>query len=85
MPSVGVLTNQFKSQAEYMAHKSGLTEVPRVFVEHPISDQSSEQLRVKAEAVCEDVVDALENDGFMSRQTPHALDVPTMVECTDDV
>lgn len=49
LPSVGVLTTAFKSQARYQAAMLNFPECPHVFVPHPISDQTPAQLDGKAD------------------------------------
>ena len=43
------------SKAQYQAKALGLEDAPRVFVQHPISDQTPAQLHAKADAVFEKV------------------------------
>lgn len=40
--------------------------MPRAFVEHPISDQTKQQLQAKADDVFDQVVAALTQDDFMT-------------------
>lgn len=62
LPSVALISTGFRSQAEYQAGCLGLTGIPRVFVQHPISDQTDEQLYGKADAVFLEVVNCLLED-----------------------
>lgn len=55
LPCVAVLSNQFKPQARYQAQQLGAANTDRVFVQHPISDQTPQQLQDKAMSVLETV------------------------------
>eukprot|EP00051_Salpingoeca_urceolata_P032120 m.14357 g.14357 ORF g.14357 m.14357 type:complete len:95 (+) comp4786_c0_seq1:1606-1890(+) len=59
LPSVAVLSDAFQPQAAYQAQKLGLQATVRLFVKHPISDQTPAQMHAKADVVYGDVVDAL--------------------------
>jgi len=59
IPSVALVSDAFKPQAQYQAKALGLEEAARVFVAHPISDQTVAQLHAKAEAAFEQVAEAL--------------------------
>lgn len=61
-PSVALISTGFKKQAEYQARTLGCEDTPRVFVKHPISDQTQEQLYEKADAVYDAVVQILKNN-----------------------
>jgi len=82
---VALLTTEFKAQAEYQAEKLGLTQIPRTFVAHPISDQTQHQLEEKAKAVADDVLKALTDASFMSGRVMDAFDVPKAAVCEGDV
>jgi len=59
IPSVALVSDAFKPQAQFQAKALGLENAARVFVPHPISDQTASQLHAKADAVFEQVVEAL--------------------------
>lgn len=67
IPSVALVSDAFKPQAQYQAKALGLEDAPRVFVQHPISDQTPAQLHAKADAVFEKVAEALTSNDL---QTP---------------
>jgi len=46
----------------------GCQEVPRVFVKHPISDQTKEQLYEKADAVYDQVVEILQRNSQKEKE-----------------
>lgn len=50
LPCVAVLSDQFKPQARFQAQQLGAANTDRVFVQHPISDQTPAQLQAKAAA-----------------------------------
>eukprot|EP00035_Acanthoeca_spectabilis_P037800 m.47507 g.47507 ORF g.47507 m.47507 type:complete len:92 (-) comp8868_c0_seq1:301-576(-) len=64
VPTVGLYSSAFRSQAAFQAEKRGLTAAARAFVPHPISDQTKEQLTAKATAVFDEVVLALTDPTF---------------------
>lgn len=59
MPSVALLSDGFRQQARYQAEILDAAAVPQLFVKHPISDQTEEQLYAKADQAIDDVVKAL--------------------------
>jgi len=59
IPSAVLVSDAFKPQAQYQAKSLGLQNAARVFIKHPISDQTQEQLRQKAERAYTQVVAAL--------------------------
>lgn len=59
IPSVGIFSSAFKPQATFQAAALGIPGAMRVFVPHPISDQSLAQLLVKGKDVYQAVVDTL--------------------------
>ena len=58
-PTVFIASSQFVDAAEAQAGALGLPEVRRVFVPHPIQDATDDEMRAKAEAIVEQVIDAL--------------------------
>lgn len=58
-PSVALVSGEFQNQARYQAKILDAVNVPQVFVDHPISDQSTSQLYAKAEAIFEEIVTCL--------------------------
>jgi len=59
VPAVAILSSQFKPQAEYQAASLGLKDAARVFVQHPISDQSVEAIHKKADNIFSLVIERL--------------------------
>lgn len=76
LPSVALLSSEFKGQAEYQAHKLGLAQVPRAFVQHPISDQTQAQLIVKADSIFDEVVDGLTKNVAVAPTNAFAVPAP---------
>jgi alkanesulfonate monooxygenase SsuD/methylene tetrahydromethanopterin reductase-like flavin-dependent oxidoreductase (luciferase family) len=54
-----IASDVFVDAAEKQAAALGLPEVRRVFVPHPIQDATDEEMRAKADAIVEQVIDAL--------------------------
>lgn len=61
LPSVALLTTEFKHQAQYQAVKLGLERSARVLVQHPVTDPTA-TLSSKADAAFADVLRALTSD-----------------------
>jgi len=72
LPSVALVSGEFKAQARYQAAGLGLKDAVQLFVRHPISDQTVAALRAKADAVFADVVRGLTEDGYAGHQAPDA-------------
>jgi hypothetical protein len=58
-PSVFVASSEFVDAAEAQSHSLGLPQVKRVFVPHPIQDRSDDEMRERAEAAVEALIEAL--------------------------
>jgi hypothetical protein len=58
-PSVFVASDEFVDAAEAQSVALGLPEVKRVFVPHPIQDRTDEEMWERAEAILEQVIEAL--------------------------
>jgi len=58
-PAVFVASSVFEEAARKQAEALGLPEVRRVFVPHPIQDATDEEMKLKAEAVIDQVIAAL--------------------------
>jgi hypothetical protein len=58
-PSVFVASSEFVDAAEAQAHSLGLPEVARVFVPHPIQDRTDDEMRERADAVLDALIEAL--------------------------
>jgi DNA-directed RNA polymerase specialized sigma24 family protein len=54
-----IASNTFIDAAEKQARTLGLPELHRVFVPHPIQDATDDEMRAKADAIVELVIDAL--------------------------
>jgi hypothetical protein len=65
-PAVFLASSTFMKAAQTQAEALGLPEVRRVFVPHPIQDTTDEEMRAKADAVVETVIEALVNGGRQS-------------------
>ena len=60
-PSVVIASDVFVDAAEKQAAALGLPEVKRVFVPHPIQDATDDEMRAKADAIVNEVIEALKN------------------------
>ena len=60
-PSVVVASSTFVDAAEAQARALGLAEARRVFVPHPIQDATDDEMRAKADAIVDRLVEALTN------------------------
>ncbi len=60
-PSVMVASSTFVDAAEAQARALGLPEARRVFVPHPIQDATDDEMRAKADAIVDDLIEALTN------------------------
>ena len=58
-PAVFIASSQFVDAAEAQAGALGLPEVRRIFVPHPIQDATDDEMRAKADAIVEQIIDAL--------------------------
>ncbi len=59
IPSVFIASSVFVDAAEKQAAALGLPEVRRIFVPHPIQDATDDEMRAKADAIVERVIEAL--------------------------
>jgi hypothetical protein len=59
LPSVFVASTEFVEAAEAQSAALGLPEVKRVFVPHPIQDATDDEMRAKAEAAVDALIEAL--------------------------
>ena len=56
MPAVPVATHEFMTAARAQASALGRADLDAVYVEHPIQDQTREELESKAEAVIAEII-----------------------------
>lgn len=77
IPAVGLYSSAFARQSQFQANKLGFPSAARVFVAHPISDQTPQQLAAKGCDICDDVVLALTDPQFSSAASD-------MVSCNED-
>ena len=59
VPAVPVATTEFKTPARIQAGALGRPEFDAVYVEHPIQDQTPEQIAARADAVVGEIVKRL--------------------------
>jgi alkanesulfonate monooxygenase SsuD/methylene tetrahydromethanopterin reductase-like flavin-dependent oxidoreductase (luciferase family) len=58
-PAVSIASTEFVDAAETQARALGMNDARRVFVAHPIQDATDDEMRAKADAVIDQVIDAL--------------------------
>ncbi len=58
-PSVFIASSTFVDAAEVQSKALGLPEVRRIFVPHPIQDATDDEMRAKADAILDRVIEAL--------------------------
>jgi hypothetical protein len=58
-PAVFIASSEFVEAAEVQATALGLPDVRRIFVPHPIQDATDDEMRAKADAIVERVIEAL--------------------------
>jgi hypothetical protein len=56
---VFVASNLFEDAADIQAAALGLPDVRRVYVPHPIQDATDDEMRAKADAIIDDLIEAL--------------------------
>lgn len=54
-----IASSEFIDAAEVQSRALGLPDVRRIFVPHPIQDATDEEMRAKADAIVEQVIEAL--------------------------
>lgn len=59
IPSVFIASSEFIDAAEVQSKALGLPEVKRLFVPHPIQDATDDEMRERADAIVDRVVEAL--------------------------
>jgi hypothetical protein len=59
IPSVFIASTEFVDAAEKQAAMLGMPDVRRIFVPHPIQDATDEEMRAKADAIVDAVIEAL--------------------------
>ena len=58
-PSVFVASSEFIDAADAQSRSLGLADVKRVFVPHPIQDRTDDEMRARAEAAIDALIEAL--------------------------
>ncbi len=58
-PAVFIASTEFIDAAEVQSKALGLPDVRRVFVQHPIQDATDDEMRAKADAIVNAVIEAL--------------------------
>ena len=58
-PAVFIASTEFIDAAAKQAEMLGLPDVKRVFVPHPIQDANDDEMRARADAIVDEVINAL--------------------------
>ena len=58
-PAVFIASTEFVDAATVQADALGLPEVCRIFVPHPIQDATDDEMRAKADAIVDQIIEAL--------------------------
>ena len=58
-PSLFIASSAFAEAAQTQADALGLPDVRRIFVPHPIQDATDDEMRAKADAIVQAVIEAL--------------------------
>lgn len=58
-PSVFIASSEFIHAADVQSKALGLPDVRRIFVPHPIQDATDDEMRAKADAIVDRVIEAL--------------------------
>jgi alkanesulfonate monooxygenase SsuD/methylene tetrahydromethanopterin reductase-like flavin-dependent oxidoreductase (luciferase family) len=58
-PALFIASSAFADAAQAQADALGLPDVRRIFVPHPIQDATDEEMQAKADAIVEEVIEAL--------------------------
>ena len=58
-PAVFIASTAFVDAAEKQAAALGLPDVKRIFVPHPIQDATDDEMRTKADAIIDQIIEAL--------------------------
>lgn len=59
LPAVFVASEEFIDAAQKQSEALGLPEVRRVFVEHPVQGQTDDEMRAKADAIFDELLETL--------------------------
>jgi hypothetical protein len=59
MPSVFIASSEFVGAAVAQSEALGFPDVRRIFVPHPIQDATDDEMRAKADAIVDMVIEAL--------------------------
>ena len=59
VPAVFIASSAFQVAAEKQSQMLGLPQVRRIFVEHPIQDRTVDEMRARADAIFDTVIDEL--------------------------
>lgn len=58
-PAVFIASTEFIDAADVQAAALGFPDVRRIFVPHPIQDATDDEMRARADAIVDQIIDAL--------------------------
>lgn len=59
LPAVTIASSEFDQAADSQRRALGMKDARYLLVDHPIQDATDEEMRAKAQAICNGVIDAL--------------------------
>jgi hypothetical protein len=59
IPSVFIASSEFIDAADVQSKALGLPDVKRIFVPHPIQDATDDEMRARADAIVDQIIEAL--------------------------
>lgn len=83
LPAVALLSDAFKAQALYQAAALKLSDASRLFVPHPISDQSNAALEAKADLIFDRLHAILTRERTLAGDAPSAAKDADAAEIPD--
>jgi hypothetical protein len=69
IPSVALVTTEFRAQADFVARSAGMPTIPRVILPHPVAGSGRANLAAVAESVADAIVVALRAAAPVSTST----------------
>jgi hypothetical protein len=59
IPAVFIASTEFIDAADVQSKALGLPDVKRIFVPHPIQDATDDEMRARADAIVDQIIEAL--------------------------
>ncbi len=58
-PAIALVTEMFWPQGDFVAASSGMPDIPRIQLHHPVAGSGAEAMAVEAERIADHIVSAL--------------------------